>query len=92
MNWLPWCRCLENFAAGILARHNIDTADVYDDRVRAGSGMLGEKGAANILDVAFAHPIKMIVNALGVPPAYMLELAKQHGVPTGALWVRSITR
>lgn len=76
---------LKNFAAGILARHNIDTADVYDDRVRAGSGMLGEKGAANILDVAFAHPIKMIVNALGVPPAYMLELAKQHGVPTGAL-------
>jgi len=76
---------LKNFAAGILARHNIDTADVYDDRVRAGSGMLGEKGAANILDVAFAHPIKMIVNALGVPPAYMLELAKGHGVPTGAL-------
>jgi len=76
---------LKNFAAGILARHNIDTADVYDDRVRAGSGMLGEKGAANILDVAFAHPIKLIVNALGVPPAYMLELAKEHGVPTGAL-------
>lgn len=76
---------LKNFAAGILARHNIDTADVYDDRVRAGSGMLGKKGAANILDVAFAHPIKLIVNALGVPPAYMLELAKEHGVPTGAL-------
>jgi NAD(P)H-dependent flavin oxidoreductase YrpB (nitropropane dioxygenase family) len=76
---------LKNFAAGILARHNIDTADVYDERVRAGSGMLGEKGAANILDVAFAHPIRLIVNALGVPPAYMLELAKKHGVPTGAL-------
>lgn len=75
------------FAAGVLARHNIDTADLYEGRTArgGGSGMLGEKAAANILDVAFSHPIKMIVNALGVPPTYMLELAKEKGVTTGAL-------
>ncbi len=74
-----------NFAAGILAQHKIDTADVYEARGPGGRGFLGEKGAANILDIAFAHPISLIVNALGVPPAYMLELAKERGVPTGAL-------
>jgi NAD(P)H-dependent flavin oxidoreductase YrpB (nitropropane dioxygenase family) len=75
----------KNFASGILARHNIDTADVYAGVGRGNGGFLGEKGAANIMDVAFAHPLGLIVNALGVPPAYMLELAKQNGIPCGAL-------
>ena len=73
------------FAAGVLARHNIDTADVYERRGGGNGGFLGKKGAANILDVAFNHPIRMIVNALGVPPQYMLELGKERGVPVGAL-------
>ena len=76
---------MKQFAAGILARHNIDTADVYNEVPRSRGGMLGEKRAANIIDVAFNHPIGLIVNALGVPPAYMLEMAKDRGVPTGAL-------
>jgi NAD(P)H-dependent flavin oxidoreductase YrpB (nitropropane dioxygenase family) len=75
----------KNFAAGILARHNIDTADIYENQGRGNGGFLGEKRAANILDVAFSHPIALIVNALGVPPAYMLQLAKERGVPCGAL-------
>lgn len=76
---------VKSFAAGILARHNVDTADIYEDHRPAGGGFLGEKGAANILDVAFAHPIKLIANALGVPPAYMLALGKKHQVPVAAL-------
>ncbi|MCB1692812.1 MAG: nitronate monooxygenase [Pseudomonadales bacterium] len=76
---------LRDFARGILARHNIDTGDLYAERARGGGGFLGESRAANILDVAFRHPIKLIANALGVPPKYMLELAKTHGVPTAAL-------
>ncbi len=76
----------KDFAAGLLARHNVDTAGLYDRPAGgAATGFLGEKGAANVLDVAFSHPIKMIVNALGVPPAYMLKLAKEKGVPCGAL-------
>jgi len=76
----------KNFAAGVLARHNVDTADVYQSGPSRGNGgFLGEGQAANILDVAFAHPISIIVNALGVPPRYMLELGKQHNVPVGAL-------
>lgn len=76
----------KDFAAGVLARHNVDTADVYQSGPSRGNGgFLGEGRAANILDVAFAHPISIIVNALGVPPRYMLELGKKHNVPVGAL-------
>jgi NAD(P)H-dependent flavin oxidoreductase YrpB (nitropropane dioxygenase family) len=74
-----------DYAASILARHHIDTADLYAKTTGGGGGFLGEGRAANILDVAFAHPISIIVNALGVPPAYMLELGKARGVPVGAL-------
>tara|TARA_A100001037_G_C15113527_1_gene620239 strand:- start:1252 stop:2028 length:777 start_codon:yes stop_codon:yes gene_type:complete len=44
-----------------------------------------EKGAMEILDVAFSHPIKLIVNALGVPPAFMMERARKENVMVGAL-------
>jgi len=75
----------KNFAASILARHNIDTQGLYDNPSAGMGGFLGEQGAANIIDVAFAHPIKLIVNALGVPPQYMIDKAKECGVATGAL-------
>ncbi len=72
------------FAANILARHNIDTAGIYDNQ-RSGSGFLTSNKAANIIDVAFSHPIKLIANALGVPPRYMLQMGKERGVAVAAL-------
>jgi len=42
-------------------------------------------GATAHLEVAFSHPIKLIANALGVPPQPMLEMGKQHGVVVAAL-------
>jgi NAD(P)H-dependent flavin oxidoreductase YrpB (nitropropane dioxygenase family) len=38
-----------------------------------------------LMDVAFRHPIRLIANALGVPPAGMLERARRFGVPCAAL-------
>ena len=38
-----------------------------------------------LMDVAFAHPIRLIANALGVPPPSMLDRARQAGIPTAAL-------
>ena len=35
--------------------------------------------------MAFSHPIKLIANALGVPPRYMLEMGKARGVAVAAL-------
>ena len=70
----------------ILAEHGIATSDLWDRPIDEGFGdRMREKGAAPVLDAAFAHPVKLIVNALGVPPAFMLERAKAEGVPVGAL-------
>ena len=73
----------KEFAKSILERHEIDSTDVYEDYDR--SSFLTHGKAGNIIDVALSHPISMIANALGVPPPYMLELAKKKGVPTAAL-------
>ena len=35
--------------------------------------------------ISFCHPIRLIANALGVPPKQMIEMGKQHGVPVAAL-------
>jgi NAD(P)H-dependent flavin oxidoreductase YrpB (nitropropane dioxygenase family) len=44
----------------------------------------GER-ALDVLDAAFRHPIRLIANALGVPPKAMIEMGKKHGVPVAAL-------
>ncbi len=38
-----------------------------------------------LLEVSFSHPIKLIANALGVPPQSMLEMGRTHSVPVAAL-------
>ena len=70
----------------ILARHGIDTKGLWDRDVGDHYGdNLREKGASVILDAAFAHPVNMVVNALGVPPDFMLDRARQKGIVVGAL-------
>jgi NAD(P)H-dependent flavin oxidoreductase YrpB (nitropropane dioxygenase family) len=51
---------------------------------RAGIG-ISEKRGKELVDIALKYPVKLIVNALGVPPAYIIELAHQKGVRVGAL-------
>lgn len=76
-----------DFALGVLSRHGIDGQGI--DEARAGrmhfARNMRADGAAATLEVAFSHPIKLIANALGVPPAIMLELGRRHGVPVAAL-------
>lgn len=72
------------FAANLLNKHDIDASDINKYQ-RDSSAFLTGDGAGSIIDVAFSHPIKLIANALGVPPRYMIELAKQKGVATAAL-------
>ena len=74
------------YIADLLASHGIETDDLwtggyaydYTDNMR-------EDGAARMLDVAFSHPIKLFVNALGVPPPSIMERARASGVAVGAL-------
>ena len=74
-----------DFARGILAQHNVDTSDVYRQQRGASGGFLTKQRAGNIIDVAFSHPIRLIANALGVPPTYMLDMAKSRSVVAAAL-------
>jgi len=72
------------FASSILEKHDIDSTGVYADEYEK-NAFLTKGQAGNIIDVAFSHPIKLIANALGVPPAYMIEMGRRHGVATAAL-------
>jgi NAD(P)H-dependent flavin oxidoreductase YrpB (nitropropane dioxygenase family) len=77
----------KDFATGILTSHGIEPGDLEEDRQRSvgfARNMRAE-GAANSLEVAFDFPIRLIANALGVPPPAMLEMGKRKGVPVAAL-------
>jgi NAD(P)H-dependent flavin oxidoreductase YrpB (nitropropane dioxygenase family) len=41
--------------------------------------------ALQLLEVSFRHPVRLIANALGVPPKAMIEMGRKHGVPVAAL-------
>lgn len=78
----------KEFARGVLSRHGIDVSDLTDERFERGSKIgrnIRDQGAHDLLDVALSHPIALIANALGTPPAYMLDQAKNAGVPVAAL-------
>lgn len=70
----------------LLARNDIDTSDLWSNAIREGVGdNMRQRGADDVLAAAFEHPVKMVVNALGVPPDFMIERARQKGVAVGAL-------
>ena len=73
------------FVEETLAKFGIDSSNLYRSSDVGNRGFLGKKSSDNMLDIAFSHPIKIIVNALGVPPLRMLELAKANNVACGAL-------
>lgn len=75
------------FVASLLEKHGVGDGDlVLPTATRSSLGdNMREDGAAKLLEVAFRHPIKLIANALGVPPPLMLELGKRHDVPVAAL-------
>jgi NAD(P)H-dependent flavin oxidoreductase YrpB (nitropropane dioxygenase family) len=41
--------------------------------------------ALEVLEASFRHPIRLIANALGVPPKAMIAMGRKHGVPVAAL-------
>jgi len=77
----------KRYVESILARHNIDTAGLWERKISDHHGdNLREKGAAPVIDVALSHKgCRMIVNALGVPPEFMRQKAHDAGALVGAL-------
>lgn len=78
----------KEFVRSILREHGIDASDLTDERFERGSKIgrnIRDAEAQSLLDVALSHPIRLVANALGTPPDYMLARAKAVGVPVAAL-------
>ncbi|MEY2450857.1 MAG: hypothetical protein QOD92_431 [Acidimicrobiaceae bacterium] len=58
-----------------------------DEKVTATGGLLSwsHKGAQPLMDVAFGRKTRLIANALGPAPDYMVEHAHEHGVVVAGL-------
>ena len=76
-----------DFRADVLENHDIEASDLRTIDTAGSSFAANTKsdGAKALLDVAFNHPIKLIANALGVPPDWMLEMGKENDVKVAAL-------
>lgn len=76
----------KDFVDQLLKAHGVEGAG---DHARARSDdappPFWPEEAMELLEVAFKHPIKMIINALGVPPPAMIQMGRDHGVPVAAL-------
>ena len=72
-----------DFTRNLLKKYGIEltTTNVADNQPQP----FDAQRALDVLDVSFRHPIKLIANALGVPPKAMIEKGRKHGVPVAAL-------
>jgi NAD(P)H-dependent flavin oxidoreductase YrpB (nitropropane dioxygenase family) len=71
------------FAADLLAQYGIDAPREVSP-LHERMGITPENGLA-LMEVAFAHPIRLIANALGIAPPAMVAEGKRRGVPVAAL-------
>jgi NAD(P)H-dependent flavin oxidoreductase YrpB (nitropropane dioxygenase family) len=74
----------KEFVQALLARYAV-TLDLDDPRVMKREMPLLPAISERLMEVAFAHPIRLIANALGVPPQSMIDRARAQGVPVAAL-------
>src|SRR5437764_6775086 len=70
-------------------RNLLATYDVQLSSTRGGDGDLppatSPEMGHELMDVAFRHPIRLIANALGIAPTWMIERGKAEGVAVAAL-------
>src|SRR3954466_7178967 len=71
------------FTRNLLKKYGIEltTTNVADNEPQP----FDAQCAMEVLEVAFTHPIRLIANALGVPPKPMIEMGRRRGVPVAAL-------
>ncbi|RXH20353.1 nitronate monooxygenase [Bradyrhizobium guangzhouense] len=71
------------YTRDLLKKYDIEltTAEVDDNQPQP----FDAETALELLKVSFNHPIRLIANALGVPPKAMIEMGRKHNVPVAAL-------
>ncbi|WP_119729895.1 NAD(P)H-dependent flavin oxidoreductase [Thermomonospora amylolytica] len=76
------------FLRDLFDRHGVPLPDFDAARrstARGAGEQVTEQGATDLIEVALAHPIRLIASALGTPPPRMVEAAGNAGVPVAAL-------
>ena len=76
-----------DFRTDVLENHGIDAPELREIDTSGSSFAQNTQsdGAKALLDVAFKHPIKIIANALGVPPDWMIQMGKENDCKVAAL-------
>jgi NAD(P)H-dependent flavin oxidoreductase YrpB (nitropropane dioxygenase family) len=78
----------QQFVDEILARYEVPTLPEDDEvlqRRRGGGMRISPKGYEPLLDVTFAHDVRMVASALGPPPPALIERAHANDVVVAAL-------
>lgn len=75
-----------DFVDALLAEHGVPELpdDLTQGHLVAPGLGVDEEGPKHV-EVALNHPTKLLVNALGSPPQYVIDLAHERGVFVGAL-------
>lgn len=74
-----------DFARDLLGKAGVTMAETHRGEPDTRPQPFDPEQALRVLDAAFEFPIRLIANALGVPPPAMIEMGKRHGVPVAAL-------
>ncbi|WP_456738096.1 MULTISPECIES: nitronate monooxygenase [unclassified Bradyrhizobium] len=71
------------YTSDLLKKYDIELTrtDVDDNQPQP----FDAETALELLKISFNHPIRLIANALGVPPKAMIEMGRTHNVPVAAL-------
>jgi NAD(P)H-dependent flavin oxidoreductase YrpB (nitropropane dioxygenase family) len=78
----------KDFVRELLSKHGIEPSQAIEEGAAQSLDApfsLQQEHALKLLEAAFQHPIKLIANALGVPPQAMIDMGRQHRVPVAAL-------
>ncbi|WP_191499418.1 NAD(P)H-dependent flavin oxidoreductase [Mycobacterium simulans] len=74
------------FVEDLLARYGINQPAERERAPLSGGGLnISPKGYEPLLEVAFAHDIRLIASALGPPPSDLVQRAHDHNVLVAAL-------
>jgi NAD(P)H-dependent flavin oxidoreductase YrpB (nitropropane dioxygenase family) len=75
-----------DFLGHLFEKYGVPVPDLSASGDPRGAGrQVTKEGANELIDVALAHPIRLIASALGPPPPVMVEKARAAGIPVAAL-------
>src|SRR5579875_2316287 len=73
------------FVNELFGRYGLPAPPPSDSSQAGAARQVTSAGASELIDVALAHPIRLIASALGTPPPLMVDKAREADVPVAAL-------